>query len=143
MPVWCRCGLKIFVIEIEADIAVEIAVIVIARIAFDGAPNLLGRFGIAGQDSDIAVGDQERRIDAKARPRFGEQDGVRIGEEIANAGVLQQFLDAVDVAALRQPDAARPTAEVALELTAADLDLRAAAFRCRSSAAKSRASRRR
>ena len=37
--------------------------------------------------------------------------------------VAQQLVDAGGVAALRQPDALRPLAEVALELAAADLDL--------------------
>ena len=37
--------------------------------------------------------------------------------------VAQQLVDAGRVAALRQPDALRPPAEVALELAAADLDL--------------------
>ncbi len=68
-------------------------------------------------------GTQQRRIDAVARPRAGKHDAVRVGEEVADAGVAQQLVDAVGVAALRQPDAARPSAEVALELAAADLDL--------------------
>ena len=48
---------------------------------------------------------------------------MRVGEEVADAAVAQHLVDARRVAALRQPDALRPLAEVALELAAADLDL--------------------
>ena len=48
---------------------------------------------------------------------------MRVDEEVANAAIAQDFIDARSVAALRQPDALRPFAEVAFELPAADLDL--------------------
>ena len=51
---------------------------------------------------------------------------MRVDEEVLDAGVLEQLIDALDVAALGQPHALRPAAEVALELAAADLDLGAA-----------------
>ena len=41
--------LEVLVVEVEADVAVELAVVVVAGIALDGAPDLLGRFGVAGQ----------------------------------------------------------------------------------------------
>ena len=116
--------LEILVIEIEADVAVEFAIVVIAGIALDGAPDLLGRFGVAGQARRRRCsGHRIGRIDAVARPRLGEENAVRVGEEIANAAFAQQLIDARRVAALRQPDALRPSAEMPLELAAADLDL--------------------
>src|SRR5579871_2813537 len=96
---------EVFVIEIEADVAIKIAVVVIAGIALDGTPHLLGRLGIAGQASDVAARNQDGCINAETRPRLGEQHGMRIGEEIAYPGVLQLLLNTRSVAALRQPDA--------------------------------------
>src|SRR5579884_224963 len=116
--------LQVLIIEIEPDIAIKIAVIIIAGIAFNRAPNLLGRFAVAGQASDIATGRQNRSIDAEARTRFSEQYRVGVSEKIAKAGVFQQFFQARRVAALRQPDALWPTSEVALELPTANLNLR-------------------
>ena len=55
---------QIVEIEIEADIAVEITIVVVSGISFDGAPDLLGRFGIAGQGGDAAARADDRRIDA-------------------------------------------------------------------------------
>ena len=83
--------LEILVIEVEADVAVEIAVVVVAGIAFDGAPDLLGRFGVAGQGGDAAPGAEDRGIDAVLGPRLGEQDAVRVDEEVADAGILQEL----------------------------------------------------
>ena len=83
--------LEVFVIEVEADVAVEVAVVVVAGVALDGAPDLLGRFGVAGQGGDAALGAEDRGVDAVARPRLGEQDAVRVGEEVADAGVAQQL----------------------------------------------------
>ena len=97
--------LEVVVIEIEADVAVELAVDVIAGIAFDGAPDLLGRFGVAAHAGDAALGAHDRGVDAVLGPRLGEQDAVRIDEEVADAAVAEDFIDARRVAALGQPDA--------------------------------------
>src|SRR6202035_2029493 len=50
---------------------------------------------------------------------------MRIGEEIADAGVAQQLIDSVSVAAFREPDPLRPPAEVPGEFQGSDFDLRA------------------
>src|SRR5262249_46849300 len=118
-----QVGLEIFVIEVETNVAVEVAVVVIAGVALDGAPDLLGGFGVAGQDGDVGFGAEDGGVDAVLGARLGEQNAVGVGEEVANAGVAQLLIDAIDVAALRQPDAARAAAEVSLELPTADLDL--------------------
>ena len=47
---------EILVIQIEADVAVELAILVIAGIAFDGAPDLLGRFGVAARQATPLLG---------------------------------------------------------------------------------------
>ncbi len=114
---------QVVVVEVEADVAVEVAVVVVAGVALDGAPDLLGRLGVAAEGGDGGAGALDRGVDAELRPRRGEQDAVRVGEEVADAGVVEQVLDALDVAALRQPDALRPFAEVPFKLAAADLDL--------------------
>src|SRR5262249_40650008 len=62
-------------------------------------------------------------IDTELRPRLGKENAVRIGKEIADAGVAQQLIDPLDVTALRQPDPLRPAAKVPLKLARADLDL--------------------
>src|SRR5262249_45389045 len=115
--------LEVLVVEVEADVAVEVAVVVVAGVALDGAPDLLGRFGVARQDGDSAPGTDDGGVDPVARTRLGEQHAVGVGEEVADAPVLEQIIAALDVAALRQPDAARPAAEVPLELAGPDLDL--------------------
>lgn len=84
---------------------------------------MLGRFGVACQASDAALGTDDRSIDAEAGPGFGEQNAVRVHEEVANAAVAQDFVHSVREAAFGQPDALGPFAEMAFELPAADLDL--------------------
>ncbi len=113
----------IIVIEIEADVAIELTVDVIAGIAFDGAPNLLRRLGVAPHAGDAALGTHDRRIHAVLRPRLREQDAVGIDEEVADAALFENFIDAGDIAALGQPHALRAFAEMPLELAATDLDL--------------------
>src|SRR5579875_436971 len=83
--------LQIFIIEVEADIAIEITVIIIAGVAFDGAPDLLGRLTIAGQASDATAGRQHRSVDTKAWSRFGEQDRMGIREKKTQTGLFQQL----------------------------------------------------
>jgi hypothetical protein len=53
---------------IVAEIAVELAIVGIARVADLRAPDLLARLGVPGEDGDSVVGDH-RRVDAAARPR--------------------------------------------------------------------------
>src|SRR5262249_23645759 len=115
--------LQVFGVEIEADVAIKLAILVIAGIALDRTPNLLRRFCIAAEHDHAALGTDDRSIDAIARPRMSEQDAVRVGEEIADAGVAEQFIDAFVVSAFSEPDALWPPAEVPLELARAELDL--------------------
>ena len=120
MQMW----LEILVIEIEADVAIELPVNVVAGITFQGAPDLLGRLGVAPEAIDAAAGTLDRRVDAELRTRVGEDDAVRVGEEVADAAASQDVIDPFDIAALRQPDPLRPATEMALEFPRADFDLR-------------------
>ncbi len=65
------------------------------------------------------------RVNAVLRPWLREQDAVRVDEEIANAAVAQNLVDARRIAALGEPDALGSFAEVALELAATDFELSA------------------
>ena len=47
---------EVVVVEVEADVAVEVAVVVIAGVAFDGAPDLLGRLGVAAKAATPLLG---------------------------------------------------------------------------------------
>jgi len=123
VPVWWQVRLQVLVIEIEADVPIKLAILVISGIAFDGAPDLFGGFGVPCQGRHAALGANDRGIDAELGPRLGVQDAMRVHEEIADAGVTQDLIDAWGVAAFRQPDALRALAEVAFEFAAADLDL--------------------
>src|SRR5207302_6894105 len=115
--------LQVIVIEIETDVAVEIAIEVIARVAFNGAPDLLGGFRIASQDGNIAPGAKNRGVDAEFGPRLRVEHCMGVAEKVANAGAAQQFIDALDVAALGEPDSLRPFAEMTLKFPRADFNL--------------------
>ena len=108
--------------QVEADVAVEVAVVRVARVALLGAPDLLGRLHVAAEGGDAARA-VERRVDAVDRAAIGEQDAVRVDEEVADRRLAQQLVDARDVAALAEPHAARAVAEVALVEIGGDVDL--------------------
>src|SRR5205085_8281757 len=82
-----QVGPKVFIIEIEADVAVEVAVVVIPGIAVHGAPNWLGGLRIPGQGSDMRLRATQRCIDAELRPGLREQYRVGIRKEVANSRV--------------------------------------------------------
>src|SRR5262249_25648953 len=75
--------LQVFVIKIEAGIAVKLAGVVGAGLAFDGAPNQLARFGVAAEGGDAAAGANDRSVNTEFRPRLGEENAVRVGKEVA------------------------------------------------------------
>ena len=57
-------------------------------------------------------------------PRVGEQEAVRVKEEVLDARCGERAVDPRPVGALRQPHPPRAAAEVLLVAAAADLDLR-------------------
>ena len=81
-------GLDIVVIEIESDIAVEVAIAKVTGIPFFLAPDLPGGIEVAPKGGE-AVGREYGGKDAVTGARCGEQNSVRVGDEPANAGFLQ------------------------------------------------------
>ena len=116
--------LDVIEIEVEADVAVEIAVARVAGITFVLAPDLPRGIEVAPERGD-AVGREDRRERAVARTRLGVQNAVRVENEPADVRLLQKLLDAAGVGAFRQPDAARIAPETAAVMVARGEDLRA------------------
>ena len=108
--------------QVEADVAVEVAVVRVAGVAVLGAPHLLGRLGVAAESGHAARA-VERRVDAVDRTAIGVEDAVRVDEEVADARFAQQLVDAGDIAALAQPHAPRAAAEVLLVEVGGDVNL--------------------
>src|SRR5207237_5850294 len=75
--------LYIIVIEVPSDIAIELAVHGVARIAVLRAPHLHGALRIARERAH-AAGSVDGRVDAAARARHGVGWRVRIDEEEAD-----------------------------------------------------------
>ena len=96
--------LHVIEIEVEADVAVKIAVTRVAGITFVLAPDLARRIEVAPERGD-AVGRENRRERAVARARAGVQQAVRVEDEPADVRLLQKYFDALHVGAFRQPDA--------------------------------------
>src|SRR5450432_273046 len=122
MPLGVDVRLDVVERQVEADVAIEVAVMLVARVALLGAPHLLRRLEIAPERRDAARA-VDRRIDAVSGPVIGEQDAVRVDEEVPDRGLAQQLVDAGHVAALAEPHAARAVAEVVLIEIGRDVDL--------------------
>ena len=111
-------------IEVEADVAVKIAVARVAGVAFVLAPDLPRGIVVAAKGGD-AVGRENRRKGAVTRARPRVQHAVRVEDEPADVRLLQKRFDAVDVGAFRQPDAARVAAKATPVMVARGQNLRA------------------
>src|SRR5437016_1575329 len=107
--------LQIVEVEIEADIAIKISIARIAGITFNRAPDLFRRFRVPSETVHTAARAGNRRVDTIMRPRLSVHHAVRLDEEILNAALSQELIDAIDITALREPDAVGPTAEVTSE----------------------------
>src|ERR1035437_1064281 len=96
--------LDVVPIEVEADVAVEVAVARVARVTGVPAPHLPGGIGVAAKGGD-AVGceDGRKRCVTWLWPRV--QNAVRISNEPMEVGLLQYIVQAFHISALRQPDA--------------------------------------
>ena len=116
--------LDVLVIEVPADVAVELAVDRIARIAVLRTPHLHRTLRIAGERGH-AGGRVDRRVHAAARTRHRVGERVRVDEEEADVLGRQVLVDPRRVPAFGQPDAARIAAEVHPVVRAGHLDLRA------------------
>src|ERR1017187_3344086 len=98
--------LQVVQIEVEADVAVEVAVTRVARVAGVPAPNLAGGIRVAAKGGD-AVGREDRGKRPVAWAWSRVQKAVRVGDEPAEVGLLQHILQALHIGAFRQPDAPR------------------------------------
>jgi len=117
-------GADVLVIEIPADVPVELAVDRVAGVAVLGAPDLHRAFRVA-RERRHAARRVHRRVHAPPRPRNGVGEGVRIDEEEADVLRRQIAIDPRGIPALGQPDAAGVPAEMHPVMHAGDLDLRA------------------
>src|SRR5207249_12042077 len=93
-------------VQIETDVAVEIAVARVAGITLVPAPNLFGGIQVAAESSD-AVRREDRRKHAEARTRVGVQHAVRVRDEPADVRLLHNIFHTAGVTAIGKLDAAR------------------------------------
>ena len=121
-----RVDVRLDVVErqIEADVAVEVAVARVARVALLRAPDLLAALDVATERRDARAA-VDGRVHAVERPRLGEEDAVRVDEEEADALFAHQLVDARHVAAFAQPHPLRAPAEEPLVDARRGVDLRA------------------
>src|SRR5262249_12697667 len=114
----------VLVARVPAQVPVELAVGGIAGVALVGAPHLAPGFQIAREHGRPARR-AHRRVDPALRVRAAPVDAVRVDEEVVDALLAEERVDAVVVAALGQPDAARAAAEGARVGLYTGADLRA------------------
>src|SRR2546428_282925 len=113
-----QAGSHISQIEIEADVAVKIAVARVAGVAFVATPDLAGGIAVAAKS-----GHAFRREDRIARLRVGVENAVGVSNEPTDVGLLEHLLEAFGVGALGQPDTARVAAKTRAVMIASDEDL--------------------
>src|SRR5207237_4624646 len=110
-----QVGAHVLVVEVEADVAIEIAIPEVARIAFLGAPHLLGAVGVATEGGHAGVA-RDRRVHAVDRAGTGMRDAVGVDEEVAESGARELGIEAGFVGAFGQPEAVGRAAEKAAVL---------------------------
>ena len=115
---------EVFRREIEADVAVEIAIGRVARVALLRAPDLPAGVPVAPKRRRTRRG-ESGRVDRVTRPRIPKHDPVRIDHEPAQVRLREHPVEAGGVGAFRQPDAARVAAEGRAVVVPRDEDLRA------------------
>src|SRR5438876_465677 len=115
-------GPEIIQIEIERDVAIEIAITRVARIPSLPAPDLAGRIRIASKRRQPGRS-HDRGENRITWSRMRIEDTMRIENKPANPCLAQHRLDALRVSAFRQPEAARSAAEAASIMIAGDQNL--------------------
>jgi hypothetical protein len=121
---------------IVADVSIEFTIYLVARIADDIGPNLLTRLNITSENDDPVFAD-DGCVNSITRPRLTVEYRVGVGDEVFNAGRLQQFFDARLVRTFRKPNAARLSAEVLFVIRDGKFDLHSARLVCRDQGQKS------
>src|SRR5437867_61665 len=80
-------------VEVEANVAIKIAVTRVAGIAFVAAPNLLGRVAVAPKSGDC-FGGENGSEDGVAGARRGIQKAVRIDDKPPDTRFVKDILQA-------------------------------------------------
>src|ERR1035438_6280678 len=88
--------LQVVQIEVEADVAVEVAIARVARVAGVTAPDLAGGIRVAAKRGDT-VGREDRGKRRVAGTRPGVQNAVRVSDEPAEVGFLKHILQALHI----------------------------------------------
>src|SRR5262249_6679088 len=94
-------AVEVLLRQVEADVAVEVAIVRVARIAFFTRPDLPRRLLIAREERDAAVR-QNRRVLAERRLRPRARHAVRVQNREANAGLRERRVDLRVIRALRK-----------------------------------------
>jgi hypothetical protein len=84
-PMALRMHVRADVLErqVEADVAVEVAIVRIAGIAFRGAPDLLGALGVAGEGRDPGRA-VDRSVQAIDRRLVSVEEAMGVDHEVAD-----------------------------------------------------------
>ncbi len=103
-------ALDVVEIEIVADVAIELAVVEIAGIAFGAAPDLLGGIRIA-PEGGYSGGTLDGRVDSIPGADAGVCDAVGFEDGVADAVIGENPVEARIVAAFGEPEALGRAAE--------------------------------
>src|SRR5678816_716560 len=118
---------EILLLKVEADVAVEVPVIDVARIAFLPRPHLATRLGVAREERGT-VRRNDRRVDTERRTRSREQETVAVQHGEADASLRELGVEGRIVCALREPGAGRSPPGEGFERANAELELGANSF---------------
>src|SRR6478672_6082569 len=120
--VFVQVRFKIVERQVPANIPIKFAVDIAAGITDLSAPDLLAGFNVTCENRNT-VGACYRCMHAVSRTRITIKNGVRIADEIFNAGVFQQRFNSWFVRAFRKPNTSRLSAEMFFVVCDSDLDL--------------------
>ena len=121
-PVRLDVRANVVVIEIEAAISVEVAILPIPGVPLLCTPDLFAGFDIATKGGRTCGGEDGGK-DSVSRAGLGVEDSMCVHDEPANFGFLEVMFDTWVVGALWEPDPARVSAEAGMVIGAGDLDL--------------------
>ncbi len=121
-------GADVIVIEIEAAISVEVAVLPISGVPLLCTPDLFAGFDIATKGGRTCGGEDGGK-DSVSGAGLGIEDSMCVHDEPADFGLLEVMFDPWVVGALWEPDPARVSAKAGTIIGAGDLDLGADGLR--------------
>ena len=115
-------GADVVVIEIEAAISVEVAVLPISGVPLLCTPDLFAGFDIATKGGRTCGGEDGGK-DPVSGAGLGVENSMCVHDEPADFGFLEVMFDSWVVGALWEPDPARVSAKAGTIIGAGDLDL--------------------